>query len=180
MYRILFILLLIPGISFSQEVEDKKSKFPLFELSKGDDNSKNQSWGDYHYNNENYGKAVDRYSKISNPSIEIQRKMAQAYIEIDSVDRALVMLETIVNAGDDIEPSDYLNLSQLQDIKGLYNEANKNRKKYARQKAREVRVSLFETNDNYYQRLLNSVSKYDLKNLETNTEMSDFGGYAIR
>ena len=58
MYRILFILLLIPGISFSQEVEDKKSKFPLFELSKGDDNSKNQSWGDYHYNNENYGKAV--------------------------------------------------------------------------------------------------------------------------
>ena len=180
MYRILFILLFIPGISFSQEVEDKKSRFPLFELSKGDDNSKNQSWGDYHYNNENYGKAVDRYSKISNPSVEIQRKMALAYIEIDSVDRALVMLETIVNAGDNIEPSDYLNLSQLQDIKGLYNEANKNRKKYARQKAREVRVSLFETNDNYYQRLLNSVSKYDLKNLETNTEMSDFGGYAIR
>ena len=180
MYRILFFLLLIPGISFTQEVEDKKSRFPLFELSKGDDNTKNINWGDYHYNNENYGKAVERYQKVTNPSVEIQRKMALAFIEIDSVDRALVMFETIVNAGDDINPEDYLNLSQLQDITGQYSEANKNRKKYARQKAREVRVSLFETSDNYYQSLLNSVSKYDLKNLETNTELSDFGGYAIR
>lgn len=180
MCRILFFLLLIPGISFTQEVEDKKSRFPLFELSKGDDNTKNINWGDYHYNNENYGKAVERYQKVTNPSVEIQRKMALAFIEIDSVDRALVMFETIVNAGDDIDPEDYLNLSQLQDISGQYTEANKNRKKYARQKAREVRVSLFETSDNYYQSLLNSVSKYDLKNLETNTELSDFGGYAIR
>ena len=180
MYRILFFLLLIPGISFTQEVEDKKSRFPLFELSKGDDNTKNINWGDYHYNYENYGKAVERYQKVTNPSVEIQRKMALAFIEIDSVDRALVMFETIVNAGDDINPEDYLNLSQLQDITGQYSEANKNRKKYARQKAREVRVSLFETSDNYYQSLLNSVSKYDLKNLETNTELSDFGGYAIR
>ena len=180
MYRILFLLLLIPGISLSQEVEDKKSRFPLFELSKGDDNTKNINWGDYHFNNENYGKAVERYQNVNNPSVEIQRKMALALIEIDSVDRALVMFETIVNAGDDLEPEDYLNLSQLQDIKGQYTEANKNRKKYARQKAREVRVSLFETNDNYYQSLLNTVSKYDLKNLETNTELSDFGGYAIR
>ncbi len=175
MYRILLIILLIPSISFTQEVEDKKSRFPLFELSKGDDNAKNKNWGDYHYNNENYGKAVERYEKIKNPSVDVQRNMALAFIEIDSVDKALVMFETIINAGENIEPADYLNLSQLQDIKGLYSEANKNRKKYARQKAREVRVSLFETNDNYYQRLLNTVSKYDLKNLETNTEMSDLG-----
>ena len=180
MYRILFLFLLVPGIIFSQEVEDKKSRFPLFELSKGDDNTKHINWGDYHYNNENYGKAVERYQRVNNPSVEIQRKMALAFIEIDSVDRALVMFETIVNAGEDIDPEDYLNLSQLQDITGQYTEANKNRKKYARQKAREVRVSLFETSDNYYQSLLNSVSKYDLKNLETNTELSDFGGYAIR
>ena len=30
---------------------------------------------------------------------------------------------------DEIDPEDYLNLSQLQDITGLYSEANKNRKK---------------------------------------------------
>ena len=65
MYRILLIILLIPSISFTQEVEDKKSRFPLFELSKGDDNAKNKNWGDYHYNNENYGKAVERYEKIN-------------------------------------------------------------------------------------------------------------------
>ncbi|MFL2996494.1 MAG: Ig-like domain-containing protein [Cytophagales bacterium] len=181
MNRILFtILLLLPLVSLSQEVEDKKSRFPLFELSKGDDNTKNINWGNFHYNNESFGKAVERFEKVVNPRVEVQRKLALSYREIDSLDKALVMFETIVNAGDDIEPEDYLNLSQLQDITGQYNEANKNRKKYARQKAREVRVSLFETDDNYYQALLNTISDYDLKNLATNTELSDFGGYAIR
>ena len=145
MYRILFLLLLIPGISFSQEVEDKKSRFPLFELSKGDDNTKNINWGNFHYNNESYGKAIERFEKVTNPKVEVQRKLALSYREVDSLDMSLVVFEAIINAGDGIEPEDYLNLSQLQDIKGQYNEANKSRKKYARQKAREVRVSLFET-----------------------------------
>ena len=114
MNRILFtILLLLPLVSSSQEVEDKKSRFPLFELSKGDDNTKNINWGNFHYNNESFGKAVERYEKVVNPIVEIQRKLALSYREIDSLDKALVMFETIVNAGDDIEPEDYLNLSVI-------------------------------------------------------------------
>ena len=101
-------------------------------------------------------------------------------MEIDSVDKAMTILEQIINEDRNVEAEDFLNLSQLQDKSGMYTEANKNRKKYSRQKAREVRVSLFETDEDYYQNLLNTISKYDLKNLETNTEMSDFGGYAVR
>ena len=181
MFRLLVTLLFIlPFVSSSQEVENKKSRFPLFELTKGDDNTKNLNWGNFHFSNESYSKAVERYEKVSNPDEETQRKLGLSYREIDSLDKALVIFETIINAGEDIKPDDYLNLSQLQDIKGLYNEANKSRKKYARLKAREVRVSLFETDDDYYQKLLNTISEYDLKNLATNTELSDFGGYAIR
>ena len=182
MYRILLLIILFTAQLnlHAQEVEDKKSRFPLFELSKGDDNTKNLNWGNFHFSNESYKKAAERLSKVENPSVEIQRKTATAYMEIDSVDRAMSILEQIVDADKEVEAEDYLNLSQLQDMRGMYNEANKNRKKYSRQKAREVRVSLFETDDDYYQKLLNTLSKYDLKNLETNTEMSDFGGYAIR
>ena len=92
-------------------------------------------------------------------------------MEIDSVDKAMTILEQIINEDRNVEAEDFLNLSQLQDKSGMYTEANKNRKKYSRQKAREVRVSLFETDEDYYQNLLNTISKYDLKNLETNTEM---------
>ena len=182
MYRILLLITLLTAQLnlHAQEVEDKKSRFPLFELSKGDDNTKNLNWGNFHFSNESYKKAADRLSKVENPSVETQRKTATAYMEIDSVDRAMSILEQIIDADKDVEAEDYLNLSQLQDMSGMYNEANKNRKKYSRQKAREVRVSLFETDDDYYQKLLNTLSKYDLKNLEINTEMSDFGGYAIR
>lgn len=181
MRRLLFLLLFLsPALLLAQEVGDKRSRFPLFELSKGDDNTKNTNWGDYHFGNENYGKAAERYEKVVNPSVEVLRKLALSYIEVDSVEKAVVMFETIVNAGNNVIPEDYLNLSQMQDILELYKDANLNRRKYAREKAREVRVSLFETSDSYYQKLLNSVSKYDLKNLETNTEMSDFGGYAVR
>ena len=68
----------------------------------------------------------------------------------------------------------------MLNIKGDYSEANKYRKKYSREKAREVRVSLFETDSSYYSRLLLAGSQYELVNLSTNTELSDFGGYAIR
>ncbi len=181
MRKILLILIIFyPSILISQEVDNKRSRYPLFELNKGNDDTKNINWGNFHFNNESFRKAADRFEKVTNPVVEIQRKLAKAYVEIDSVDKALIIFQTIINADEDVETEDFLNLSQLQDKSGLYNEANKNRKKYARLKAREVRVSLFETSDNYYQKLLNSVSDYDLKNLETNTEMSDFGGYAIR
>ena len=180
MIRILILIILIPIISFSQEVEDKKSRYPLFELSKGDDNTKNFNWGNFHFSNESYSKALERFLKIDNPNVEIQRKMALAFKEIDSINTSIKLFETIINNEKDVKPVDYLNLSQLQDMNGMYKEANKNRKKYSRERAREVRVSLFETDDNYYQKLLNTISAYDLKNLETNTELSDFGGYAVR
>ena len=171
---------LFPLFVFSQEVEDKESKFPLFEFTKGDDSEKNKNWGDYHFSNESYSKAIERYIKIDNPSLEIQRKLATSYWEIDSLDAALYVLLKIVDNKQDIEPIDYYNISQLLNIKGDYSEANKYRKKYSREKAREVRVSLFETDSSYYSRLLLAGSQYELVNLSTNTELSDFGGYAIR
>ena len=181
MFRISIILLItIPFLSFSQEVEDKRSRYPLFELTKGDENTKNLNWGNYHYSNESYRKALDRYEKIDNPNVEIQRKMGLAYREIGSLDVSMAVFEKLIDNEKDVKPQDYLVLSQLQDINGLYSDANKNRKKYARLKAREIRVSLFETDEEFYQRLLNTLSEYDLKNLEINTELSDFGGYALR
>ena len=56
---------------YSQEVEDKKSRFPLFELNKGDDDTKNLNWGNFHFSNESYRKAAARFSKVkkSGPKI---------------------------------------------------------------------------------------------------------------
>ena len=52
-------------IFFAQEVRNKKSRFPLFELNKGDDDTKNVNWGNFHYENESYRKAAARFSKGS-------------------------------------------------------------------------------------------------------------------
>ena len=85
MYRLLFITLLLVSCSniFAQEVEDKKSRFPLFELNKGNDDTKNLNWGNFHFSNESYRKAAARFSKVKNPTVDIQRKTAKAYMEID-------------------------------------------------------------------------------------------------
>ena len=126
MFRITIILLItIPFLSFSQEVEDKMSMYPLFELSKGDENTKNLNWGNYHYSNESYRKALDRYEKIDNPSVEIQRKMGLAYREVGSLDVSMAVFEKLIDNGKDVKPQDHLVLSQLQDINGLYSDANK-------------------------------------------------------
>ena len=87
-YLILFIILFFPLVSISQEVEDKKSRFPLFELNKGNDDAKNINWGNFHFNNESYRKAASRYEKVENPSVEIQRNLGKSYVELDSVEKA--------------------------------------------------------------------------------------------
>ena len=102
-----YIILFLPLTTLAQEVEDKRSSYPLFELSKGNDNTKNINWGNFHFSNESFRKAADRYEKVDNPSVEIQRKLAKAYIELDSIDKALVMFETIINADEDIETEDF-------------------------------------------------------------------------
>ena len=99
---LLFIILFIPILSHSQEVDDKKSRFPLFELSKGDDDTKNVNWGNFHFNNESVRKAADRYERVSAPSVEVQRNLGKSYVELDAVDKARVIFETIINAGDDV------------------------------------------------------------------------------
>ena len=109
-----FLLLfctLFPLFVFSQEVGDKESKFPLFEFSKGDESEKNKSWGDYHFSNESYSKAIEKYEKINDPSLEIQRKLATSYWEIDSLDVALDVLLKIVDNKQDIELKGLINLT---------------------------------------------------------------------
>ena len=131
---LLFIILFIPILSHSQEVGDKKSRFPLFELSKGDDDTKNVNWGNFHFNNESFRKAADRYERVSAPSVEVQRNLGKSYVELDSVDKARVIFETIINAGDDVETEDYLILSQLQDQLGMYNKVTRTGKPPGRSK----------------------------------------------
>ena len=53
--------------------------------------------------------------------------MALAFKEIDSINSSMKLFETIINNEKDVKPVDYLNLSQLQDMNGMYKEANKNK-----------------------------------------------------
>ena len=49
----------------------------------------------------------------------------------------MTILEQIIEEDRNVEAEDFLNLSQ-QDKSGMYTEANRNRKKYSRQKARRL------------------------------------------
>ena len=89
--------------------------------------------------------------------------MALAFKEIDSINSSMKLFETIINNEKDVKPVDYLNLSQLQDMNGMYKEANKNRKNIQEREQERLGFS-FETDDDYYQNLLNTISAYDLKN----------------
>ena len=88
MYRLLLVVLFLDSCLdlYSQEVEDKKSTFPLFELNKGDDDTKNLNWGNFHFINESYRKAAARFSKVKNPSVDIKRKTAKAYIDFRKIE----------------------------------------------------------------------------------------------
>ncbi len=137
---------------------------------------KNLESGNTFFKNMLYAKALQKYLLIDNPSVQILRKIGIAYWEVGSLKTALKIFQNIVD-GNEVEPVDYWNLSQLQDIHRMYSQAIENRKKYALLKPREIRTSLIKPDISYYNKLLSLEEDLNLINLQTNTIFSDFGGY---
>ena len=90
MKQLLFILLFILPISLqAQDRDASKGKFPAFNLGVGGSDKKNKNWGNYHFDNGLYSKALKSYEKIGDPDAETLRNMAYAYEFIDEVEKAV-------------------------------------------------------------------------------------------
>ena len=62
MRQLLFILLFIFPISLiAQNVDASKDQFPAFNLGVGGSDKKSKNWGNYHFDNGLYSKAIKTY-----------------------------------------------------------------------------------------------------------------------
>ena len=178
----IFVLLLFlcPFFLYSQNNDDS-GKFPAFNLGLGGSDKKLKNWGNYHFDNGLYSKALKTYEKIESPDAETLRNMAYSYEFVDNIEKAVESYQKIFDDKDLTEiPMDYFNLANLLDIAGDYSESTKLRKKYARFVMKDSRSPLYQNDSLYYKSLQSGSDDYELNNLSINSPASEIGSYAIR
>ena len=67
MRLILLTLLFIPILLLGQDTNVSKEKFPAFNLGIGNSDKKLKNWGNYHFDNGIYSKAIKSYEKLIIP-----------------------------------------------------------------------------------------------------------------
>ncbi len=182
MKQLLFILLFILPISLqAQDRDASKGKFPAFNLGVGGSDKKNKNWGNYHFDNGLYSKALKSYEKIGDPDAETLRNMAYSYEFIDDIEKAVESYNRIFDSKDKEEiPMDFFNLANLLDITGDYGESTKLRKKYSRFVMKDSKSPLYSNDSLYYISLQSGSDEYQLSNLSINSPASEIGSYSIR
>lgn len=181
MKKILILILYICPLLLHSQNNNDKEKFPAFNLGIGGSDEKLKNWGNYHFDNGLYSKALKTYEKIENPDAETLRNMAYSYEYTDNIDKAVESYEKIFDNKDLTEiPMDYFNLANLFDIVGNYSESTKLRKKYSRFVMKDSRSPLFQNDSLYYKSLQSGSDDYRLNNLSINSPASEIGSYAIR
>ena len=179
MRLILLTLLFIPILLLGQDTNVSKEKFPAFNLGIGNSDKKLKNWGNYHFDNGIYSKAIKSYEKINNPDTEVLRNLAYAYEFGDEIEKAVESYEKIFDLKEEI-PMDYFNLANLLDIVGDYGESTKLRKKYSRFVMKDSKSPLYLNDSLYYISLQAGSDEYRLSNLSINSPASEIGAYAVR
>ena len=179
MRLILLTLLFIPVLLLGQDTNVSKEKFPAFNLGIGNSDKKLKNWGNYHFDNGIYSKAIKSYEKIDNPDAEVLRNLAYAYEFNNEIEKAVESYEKVFDLKEEI-PMDYFNLANLLDIVGDYGESTKLRKKYSRFVMKDSKSPLYLNDSLYYKSLQSGTDEYRLSNLSINSPASEIGAYAVR
>ena len=149
---------------------------PIFEYGIGKSDKVAIDWGNYHFEKESYRKAASRYSDVVDKSLDVLRKLAKSYLNINLLDSSEYYFKIVAEQTN--TPVDLYNYSHILYINEKFDEAEEIRKEYANS-SDEKRAEIFNNNSSHRE-LLDNISKIDLVNLSINTKNSDFGAYAVK
>ena len=167
----------------NNEIEDTSLSYrklyknaPIFEFGIGKSDQVAIDWGNYHFEKESYRKAASRYSEVKEKSLDVLRKLAKSYLNINLLDSSEYYFKVVAEKTN--APVDLYNYSHILYINEKFDDAEEIRKEYANS-SDEKRAEIFNNNSSHKE-LLSNISKIDLVNLSINTKNSDFGAYAVK
>ena len=155
---ILFTILLLSSISlYAQNEETKRA--------------------DKHFSRFEYVDAAKDYLDLvqdKKGSTYVYSRLADCYYNIFNTQKAERWYAKALVGSDD--PELVYKYSQMLKANGKYNLSNEWMTKFSTMRPGDIRTIAFKSNPNYLAKILEKGKKFNVQNLEINTENSDFGG----
>lgn len=134
---------------------------------------------DNYFNHLSYAYAADIYVDLQGSeydSPQMQGRLAFCYLKMSDWNKSAETYAGMINSSEATQV-DYYNYSYVLRRLGDYPESDKWMKEYAEMASNDSRAQLYLENPNYKSEIEDIDPFFSLKNLEVNTEFSDFGGY---
>jgi outer membrane protein OmpA-like peptidoglycan-associated protein/tetratricopeptide (TPR) repeat protein len=152
----LFILLVFSTPVFSQKKTRKEIK------------------GDKYYSYYSFDKAIEKYKKVEDLTVEGQRNLAESYKKTGkTVESEAAYAGFVQTAGATAE--DYYNFAGVLIMNGKYDEANKWMNKFKGLKPTDLRVKNYTYDKLAIDKLLKDENRFKIVNLDMNSSQDDFG-----
>ncbi|MFL2643472.1 MAG: cell envelope biogenesis protein OmpA [Flavobacteriales bacterium] len=122
-------------------------------------------------------KAADEYLKIANKDSEdyyVISQLAESYYNIFNTVEAEKWYSKIVDSSSDAEV--IYKYAQMLKANGKYKESNVWMNKFADMRPYDNRSTAFKKDPNYLTKIINKGKRFNVQNLDINSEYSDFGG----
>jgi len=139
--------------------------------------NKDTNTADKYFARFNFNKAIESYEKL------VEKGKADAYVytrlaeanynifnTVDAEKWYAKALETSQN------PETIINYVQMLKANGKYDKSNEWMSKFAAMRPADVRSIAFNENPDYLPKILDKGKKFNVQNLEINSQVSDFGG----
>ncbi len=134
----------------------------------------NELKGDKYYSIYSFGKAIKNYSKNESLSIDGQRKLAKSYQNIANYIKAEEEYAKLITY-QELLAEDFYNYALVLKMNKKYEEANKWMDKFKKAKPNDLRAKNYIAKKSEFHTLLKDEGRYEIKNLDINTEQQDFG-----
>ncbi len=130
--------------------------------------------GDILFEGYSYEESIVKYEGITSKTIDIKRNLAHAYYNTQNFSKSELYFMQIMNA-DNKTDEDVYNYASVLLINKKYEEAEKWMQIYNKSNITDSRGIQFANNVGFYKNLLVDKEQFKIKNLEVNSEQSDFG-----
>ena len=134
------------------------------------------SEGDRHFKAYSYLKAINYYKdQIKKGNMSVLRNLAESYRRTHNTTLAIQYYKKLVEMDNEVKPIDYYHYSLTLRSNKEYKESVKWMEKYHSLTPHDVRAKKIVSNKDYHEDLLNHDESVVIKNLNINTDHSDFG-----
>lgn len=132
---------------------------------------------DKHFERFEFVEAAEAYAKIvdrGDGDTYVYSRLAESYYNIFNTEEAEKWYAKALETSE--EPEMVYNYSQMLKANGKYEESNRWMTKFASMRPADIRATAFRDNPDYLPKILEKGKKFNIQNLDFNTEYSDFGG----